>query len=149
MSVGMLISYYWQRTLIYAKSSVKGMDVYDDIFKPVASKCKFHNRDNVTSNYIRVSELNARCQLTQGFAFLVLKETIRPYMVWDQLKNDPKFFTVFKQELKGLHKYHSEPVAFFIGHLVDYILRFKDGSKFKQMLKDFELKNNLTNPYVA
>lgn len=81
--------------------------------------------------------------------YTVIRETVRPYLVWDQLRNDPKFFTNFLADLKEWSKYHSDPAAFFIGHLMDYIMRFRVDTEFYRMLNDFEEQNNLKEPYFA
>ena len=69
--------------------------------------------------------------------------------MWDQLKNDAKFFASFRADLKVWSKYHSDPVAFFVGHLVDYIMRYKVETDFYKTLQHFEEENKLKEPYFA
>ena len=52
VSVALLISYYWDRTLVYAKMKVPGMERFEEIFLPIAKNCRLHTMDNETSEFI-------------------------------------------------------------------------------------------------
>ena len=50
LSVGLLISYYWERTLVYSRIRVPGMQEFHDMFLPIAKFCRYHDQPNTTSN---------------------------------------------------------------------------------------------------
>lgn len=78
-----------------------------------------------------------------------MQETFRPYLVKSQHLHSPKLFEKFYRQAHELYKYHSDPHAFLIGHLMTYALRYNEGSEFYKTLHDIELSLNLSRPYVG
>ena len=71
-SVAFMVSYYWRRTLVFAKNHVQGMQDYEDIFLPVAKSCRLHNQENETSNRKSFSQF-----VPQAHRILVIVRTLR------------------------------------------------------------------------
>lgn len=79
----------------------------------------------------------------------VIAETRRPYKIISQDCHSEKLFQEFYHELHELVKYHSDPVAFMIGHLMSYIMRYNESSSFYKNLQQSMAKLDLARPYVG
>lgn len=66
-----------------------------------------------------------------------------------QLYNGEQGYAGYLRDLKDLSKYHSNPTAYFVGVLLNYILRFNETSEFYQRIKEIEKKYAFERPYVG
>ena len=79
----------------------------------------------------------------------VLKETIRPYVVNNKPDHSSKLFERFFEEVHEIAKYHSDPNAFVLGHLMSYMLRYNEDSQFYRTLQESYANYNFSRPFVG
>ena len=79
---------------------------------------------------------------------------MRPIVINHQQKNGAKSYGQFKQLVKKISKYHSEPIGFMVSQLLAFAMRFNRSSSFYRNLQEARSKFGIASrrsrqPYVA